>query len=65
MTYVPLEKLVEKTDSVYKLVLLAARRASELSEGAPRLVESTSKKTATVALEEIAEGKISYKMKKS
>jgi len=64
MVYVPFEDLMKKTGSVYKLVILAARRASELSEGAPKLVDSESKKTSTIALEEIAKGKVSYKVSK-
>lgn len=63
MIYVPLDDLMKRADSVYKLVVLAARRASELNEGAPKLVESESKKTSTIALEEIARGKVSYKVK--
>lgn len=55
---------MKKTGSVYKLVVLAARRASELNEGAPKLVDSESKKTSTIALEEIAQGKVSYRVSK-
>ena len=51
--------------SAYKLVILASRRAMELSEGAPPLVETGPKKKPVVtALQEIAEGKISYREKK-
>ena len=64
--FVPREKLLEKINSVYKLVIIASRRALELSEGAPRLVEMDSKKKpALVALQEIAQGKISFKIKES
>ncbi len=60
------EKLSEITKSKYRLVILAARRALELSEGAPRLIETDpKKKPALVALEEIAQGKIGFRMKKS
>lgn len=63
--YVPLEKLQEKVDSIYKLVILAARRALELNEGMPRLIETRSAaKPPVVALEEIAAGKVSYRPKK-
>ncbi len=62
--YVPIEPLLAKVESVYKLVILAARRALELNEGAPRLVEGDPKqKPSTTALDEIAAGKISYKVK--
>ena len=38
MDYVPLEKLIDKTNnSLYKLVILASRRALEVAEGQPGL----------------------------
>jgi len=56
---------LEKGMSKYKMVILAARRALELSEGAPRLVEADPKsKPAIVSIQEIAEGKVSYRLKK-
>lgn len=63
---IPIEKLMDKTESVYKLVIVAAKRALELSEGAPKLVEAGPKeKPLLVALREIAEGKIGMKLKKA
>ncbi len=63
--YVPLEKLFDKTGSMYKLVTLASRRALELNDGAPRLMEMDPKmKPSLAALEEIAAGKITFKVKK-
>lgn len=65
MAAVPPEKLLERTGSVYKLVILAAKRALELSGGAPKLVEADLKeKPAVVALREIAQGKVSFRPKK-
>ena len=62
---VPLEKLLEKSGSIYKLVILAARRALELNDGSPRLVEADpKKKPAVVALKEIAEGKVTFRIVK-
>lgn len=62
---VPIENLFEKTQSMYKLVILAARRALELSDGAPSLVEAGPKeKPALVALREIVSGKVSFRLKK-
>ncbi|MCU0666295.1 MAG: DNA-directed RNA polymerase subunit omega [Candidatus Omnitrophica bacterium] len=61
MTYVPLEKLLDKTNhSIYKLVILASKRALEIAEGQPRLVLSLplAMKPSTVALFEIAAGKV-------
>lgn len=60
-----IEDLLDKTDnSIYKLVILASKRALELNEGSPRLVETDNKKISSVALEEIKEGKIVMKEKK-
>ena len=61
MSYVPLEKLIkgDKT-SVFKIVLAAAARANELAQGAQPLIDADSKKVSTIALREIAEGKVSY-----
>jgi DNA-directed RNA polymerase omega subunit len=61
MPYLPLENLLEKSfGSVYKLVLLAARRALEIAEGQPKLAEGgAAVKPSTIALREISAGKIS------
>lgn len=60
MPYVAREKLLDKScESVYKLVILASKRALEIAEGQPKLVVvNASMKPSTVALHEIAEGKI-------
>lgn len=55
---------MNKADSMYKLVILASKRALELNDGSPKLVETDSKKVTTIALEEIRRGKISIKPKK-
>lgn len=60
MAYIPLEKLIRKDTSLYKLILTAAARANELAQGAGPLVQTSSKKVSTIALEEIAAGKINY-----
>ena len=57
-------ELYNKTGSAYKLVILASRRAIELSEGAAKLVDGpVEEKTTNTAIREIEEGKISYKVK--
>ncbi len=67
MVYVPLEQLLDKSDnSIYKLVILASKRALEIAEGQPKLVEADSSiKPSTVALFEIAAGKVRYKKAKA
>ncbi len=63
MAYEVLEKLLDKSSgSVYKLVILASKRALEIAEGQPKLVEaSPSMKPSTIALREISEGKVQWK----
>ncbi len=60
MAYQPIEKLLPRSNSnIYKLILLAGRRATELADGRPRLIETPSTpKATTIALDEIMEGKV-------
>ena len=60
MAYVAVEKLLDKScDSIYKLVILASKRALEIAEGQPKLVDvSSALKPSTIALEEIAAGRV-------
>lgn len=60
MAYIPREKLLRKDTSLFKLILAAAARANELAQGASPLIQTQSKKVSTIALEEIAAGKVSY-----
>ena len=66
MAYEPLENLLDKTgNSIYKLVIISARRALELAEGAPRLVKVDNVfKPTRVAMREIAQEKVMYKAPK-
>jgi len=53
------QDLIKNSDnSIYKLVILAARRAIELNGGAPKLIEESPGKTGSIALEEIRQGKV-------
>lgn len=65
----PIERVLEKTESRFTLVVLAARRArqinayfNQLGEGlgsfVPPQVHSLSRKPLSIALEEIAEEKV-------
>ncbi|MEQ2867547.1 DNA-directed RNA polymerase subunit omega [Selenomonas noxia] len=55
------DELLTKVDSRYGMVVLAAKRARQLLEGDPvKSALARSTKNVTNALEEIAEGKISY-----
>lgn len=63
MSYLPREKIFKDGDSIYKVTLLAARRAIELNNGAQKLIETNSDKFSTIALQEISQGKVSYRVK--
>lgn len=58
MQQAPIDELLKRCPSIYKLVVVAAKRAKELSEGAPKLVETDHKKVSSIALEEIRQGKV-------
>lgn len=61
MSYPSIDSLVKKFDNKYTLVTLAAMRARELNNGAAPLVEGAEgKKTVSIALQEIDDGKITY-----
>jgi DNA-directed RNA polymerase subunit omega len=47
-------------DSNFRYVLVAARRARQLQNGAEPLIPSHSRKACRVAQEEIAAGKVAY-----
>ena len=66
MAYVEVDKLLKNTpNSIYKLVILAARRAKEIGSGSEKLVDvAVNAKPASVAFKEIMENKISFKEKK-
>jgi len=66
MGNVPVEKMLDKTEgSMYKLVILASKRALEIAEGQPALVpHNSNSKPSVIALEEIAQGKVRCKKSK-
>lgn len=53
-------KLKDGFDSNYRYVLVAARRARQLSGGAPPLVNTNARKACKIAQEEIDAGKVQY-----
>ncbi|MDD5567795.1 MAG: DNA-directed RNA polymerase subunit omega [Candidatus Omnitrophica bacterium] len=67
MGYAERENMLDKSEkSIYKLVNLAAKRALEIAEGQPKLVEDkATTKPSTVALHEISEGKVEAKKTKA
>ena len=72
MIYPRIDELLESVESRYALVIVAAKRARQINnyhhqlgegtfdEFAPPLIESRSKNYLTMAMEEIAGGKITH-----
>ncbi len=60
-----LDVLMKKVDSKYTLVVAAAKRARELTEGEEKTVGTESYKPVTIALEEIAQNKVGYERTKA
>ena len=67
MAYVAIEDLLKNTNnSMYKLVILASRRAQELGSGSEKLVDvAVNAKPTSIALKEIIKQKIAFKIKKN
>jgi DNA-directed RNA polymerase subunit omega len=58
-----IDYLAEKVGSKYGLVIMAAKRARQLVDHAPALVETKSNKPVSIALEEIAQGLVTADIK--
>ncbi len=65
MIYPSADKIDKEIESKYALVVLAAKRARQIKEGAPHLIQTESANALTIALEEIADGKIKYEFDES
>jgi len=63
MAFPVLSKSLDKVSNRYLLVVLAAKRARQINRGAAPQVDSRHKKPTSVALEEIAQGKVGYRVK--
>ncbi len=61
MLYPSIDELTKKVDSKYTLVMVTARRARQLVDGAKPKIETESAKPVTIAIEEFNQDKISYK----
>ncbi len=61
MLYPSISEIRKKADSRYTLVVLAAKRARDITKGKPMLIEEgDAEKPISVAAEEIAEDYITY-----
>ncbi|NLN14160.1 MAG: DNA-directed RNA polymerase subunit omega [Tissierellia bacterium] len=54
------DHVMSEGDSRYALVMVTAKRARQLIEGAEPLIETESKKAVTIAIEEIVAGKVKF-----
>ncbi|MCZ6486788.1 MAG: DNA-directed RNA polymerase subunit omega [Gammaproteobacteria bacterium] len=61
MARITVEDCLEHVDNRFDLVLLAARRARQIAQGADPLVPAENDKPTVIALREIAENLISVK----
>ena len=59
-----LEALLDRVSNKYALVIVAAKRARQIKEGALSMVDVDTGNPVTAALEEIAAGKMRYEMPK-
>jgi len=61
MEHYSVEDFEGKADSLYRLVIVASRRARQVNRPETRpLVKTSSKKPTVISLEEIADGKVTY-----
>lgn len=58
MARITVEDCMQNVDNLFDLVLIAARRARQLANGAPTSLEWENDKSTVLALREIAEGVI-------
>jgi len=58
MARITVEDCLEKVDNRFELVLMATKRARQLSKGAESLVDNPHDKPTVLALREIALGKV-------
>lgn len=62
MSDVTTEKALSKVGNAFILTIILSERAKELRHGARPLVETDSTNPNDIALQEVCEGKISYKV---
>ena len=61
MRPIPIDEMSEKFGSRFDLVIAAAKRAGQIKDGAPPLVDTHARNPLSIALEEIAAGKVLLK----
>lgn len=63
MLYPPVAELLKNVDSRYLLVNVVAQRARQIASEAAALQEELSEKPVTLAIREVADGKLSATLK--
>lgn len=63
MLYPPVADLLKNVQSRYLLVNVVAQRARQIAQEAEQLQEELPKKPVTMAIEEVADGKLSATLK--
>jgi DNA-directed RNA polymerase subunit omega len=63
--YPPVEEMLDKVDSRYSLVIMAAKRARQLREMKNKEEDADNFKEVTSALQDIASGKITFERTKN
>ena len=58
MIYPSADTIEDRVKSRYSLVVLSAKRAKQIKEGAPVLIDTDSTNPLTIAMEEIAAGMV-------
>ena len=61
LLYPSINKLQEKTNSKYSLVILTAKRARDIVEGKPVLTEEQSERPVSQAAKEIFQDLVTYR----
>jgi DNA-directed RNA polymerase subunit omega len=62
LIYPSADTIEDRVGSRYSLVVLAAKRAKQIKEGSPVLIDTLSTNPLTIALEEIAAGKVTIQV---
>ncbi len=55
-----MDRIVDRVDSKFRFVLLAAQRAEQLMQGAMPKIEKTDDKVTRIAMKEILEGAVDW-----
>jgi DNA-directed RNA polymerase subunit omega len=63
MAFPSLEQALDNVTNRYLLVVLSAKRARQINRGAAPRVESRHRKPTSMALEEISQAKVDYRVK--